>query len=263
MGEDATQTSTPLGPSPRTALRRMAERGTHQRHVINAILDEGLVCHVAFSAGDHPVVLPMVYGRDGDLLYLHGAPANHLLKTLGDGAAACLSVTLLDGLVLSRSQFHHSINYRSVVLFGHCETVLDAGELGHALATVVDHVVPGRSSDARPPTPSELRATRVVRFPIHEGSAKIRTGGPKEEPADLALEVWGGVVPLRMVTDPPVPDTPPGAVAAPAPGYATSYGRPGQQWPSTAGRNNSGRPEDGGGQETDQPPDSRTSTWQR
>jgi nitroimidazol reductase NimA-like FMN-containing flavoprotein (pyridoxamine 5'-phosphate oxidase superfamily) len=216
-----------LAPTTRTTLRRLAERGTHQWSVVEAILDEGFVCHVAFCAEGQPFVLPMAYGRRGRVLYLHGAPANHLLRGLGEGLEACVTVTLVDGLVLSRSQFHHSINYRSVVIYGRPETVEDPAERRLALTSVVDQVVPGRSADARPPTDSELRATRVVKLGLEEASAKVRTGPPKEEPEDLALPVFGGEVPLRTT-----------AVAAradgcgeqvPVPSYLEPYTRPG--WP--------------------------------
>lgn len=204
----------------------MAERGSHERAQIEAILDEGFVCHVGFASDEGTVVLPMAYGRDGDRLYLHGAPANHLLRSLGSEAPACVTVTLVDGLVLARSQFHHSINYRSVVLFGRCRLVEDPSEATSALATVVDHVVPGRTADARPPSDKERRATKVLCFIIEEGSAKVRTGGPKEEPEDLALPIWGGVIPLETAPQAPVPDEPDGSATAPAPPYATSYRRP-------------------------------------
>lgn len=225
----------PLGPTARSALRRLKERGTHRRDVIDAILDEGLVCHVAFSVEGQPVVLPMAYGRHGDCLYLHGAPANHLLGVLGQGAPACLSVTLVDALVLSRSWFHHSLNYRSVVLFGRAETVSEPEEARQALTAVVEHIVPGRSADARPPTPSELRATQVVRFPIEEGSAKVRTGGPKEEPGDLVLDIWGGELPLHTTSGPPLPD---GQSSGPQPktrAYLTDYRRPPRPGPTGEG----------------------------
>lgn len=204
----------------------MAERGSHERALIEAILDEGFVCHVGFASDEGPVVLPMAYGRDGDHLYLHGAPANQLLRSLGAGTPVCVTVTLVDGLVLARSQFHHSINYRSVVLFGRCRLVDDEAEATSALATVVDHVVPGRTADARPPTAKERRATKVVCFTIEEGSAKVRTGGPVEEPEDLALPIWGGVIPLATTPAPPVPDAPDGAAAAAVPPYAEAYRRP-------------------------------------
>jgi nitroimidazol reductase NimA-like FMN-containing flavoprotein (pyridoxamine 5'-phosphate oxidase superfamily) len=177
---------------------------------------------VGVEAEGSPLVLPMAYGRAGDVLYLHGAAGNHLVRSLGRGAPACVTVTLVDGVVLARSAFHHSINYRSVVLFGRATLVTDDDEKRAALDVILDHVVPGRAADARPPSPPELRATAVVRFGIVEGSAKIRAGGPLDDPEDLERPVWAGHVPLRQVAGPPIPDGP-SPHAAPA--YAQSYRR--------------------------------------
>ena len=211
-----------LAPTPRTALRRKRERGHAERAVIDAILDEGLVGHVGFSAAGSPFVVPMAYARAGDVLYLHGAVANRTLRALAEGTPACVTVTLLDGLVLARSAFHHSMNYRSVMLFAAPTRVDDPDEQRAAVAALLDHMAPGRSADARAPTPAELRATLIVRFPITEGSAKVRTGGPVEEPEDLALAVWAGVIPFQLVAGAPEPD----AAAAPragVPPYAARY----------------------------------------
>ena len=211
--------------TPRSSVRRKRERARYDRAAINSILDEALVCHVGFIDGAHPVVLPMAYGRRGDVLYLHGAAGNAMLRALGTGDDVCVTVTLVDGVVLARSQFHHSINYRSVVLFGAASLVDDVTEKQKALATIVEHIVPGRTSDARPPTTEELRATVVVRFPIAEGSAKVRTGGPVEEPADLDLPIWGGHIPFETIAGPPVDDHhchP----TVPVPIYARGYQRP-------------------------------------
>jgi nitroimidazol reductase NimA-like FMN-containing flavoprotein (pyridoxamine 5'-phosphate oxidase superfamily) len=190
----------------RTRLRRKADRGSLDRDVVFSILDEALVAHVSFVVDGQPFLIPMTYGRVGDDLYLHGARANHLLKSLAAGVPVCAAVTLLDGLVLARSVFHHSMNYRSVVVFGTATEVDDPDEKRAALDAVVDHVMPGRTADARPPTDSELRATLVVRLPITEASAKIRTGPPIEEPEDLDLEVWGGVIPLALSAGEPIAD---------------------------------------------------------
>lgn len=195
-----------LAVSDRSRLRRKRQRGSYDRRVVDAILDEGLVCHVGFVDHGTPFVVPTAYARVGDVVYLHGAPGNHMLSTLAAGCPACLTVTLLDALVLSRAAMHHSMNYRSVVLFGTTKAVRDPEEKRVAVTAVVEHVVPGRGLDARAPTPQELRATAVVSFPIVEGSAKVRTGGPVEEPADLSLPVWAGEVPLRLVAGTPVPD---------------------------------------------------------
>lgn len=195
-----------LAVTDRTRLRRKAERGAHDRATIDAILDEALVCHVGFAIDGRPVVIPTAFGRIGSDLYLHGAVGNHALRTLAGGIEVCVTVTLLDGLVLARSAFHHSMNYRSVVLFGRAEPVTDDREKLDALLAVVDHMEPGRSAASRPPTPEELRATLVVRLPIVEGSAKVRTGGPVDDEADLALDHWAGVIPLALVRGEPVAD---------------------------------------------------------
>jgi hypothetical protein len=204
----------------------MPDRGHYDRGSVYAILDEGFVCHLGFVSEGQPLVVPTVYGRVDDVLYLHGAPANHALRSAATSESICLTVTLVDALVLARSAFHQSVNYRSVMAFGVASEVSDLGEKRRAVEAIVDHVLPGRSSDARPPSDAELRATRVVRFQIAEASAKVRTGGPKEEPEDLDLEdVWAGEVPLELsfgalVVDDQAP------VRAPAPSYITTYTRP-------------------------------------
>jgi hypothetical protein len=196
-----------LGPGPRSKVRRTADRARYDRASIYSILDEGFVCHLGYVAADgHPVVVPTVYGRSGDVLYLHGAPANHALRTAA-GGRVCVTVSLVDALVLARSAFHHSVNYRSVMAFGTASNVGDIEEKRRALATIVDHVLAGRSHEARPPSDRELYATRVVRFDIAEASAKIRAGGPKEEPDDLPSEsIWAGQVPVELAWGAPVPD---------------------------------------------------------
>jgi hypothetical protein len=205
-------------------VRRLAERGRYERSTINSILDEGLVCHVGFAESGSPVVIPTAYARIGDLVYLHGAVGNAALRALAAGAPACVTVTLVDGLVLARSAFHHSLNYRSVVIFGRATEVTDIEEKRTALTAVVEHIVPGRSVDARPPIDTELRATRVVSMSISEASAKVRVGGPKDDPEDRTLPVWAGHVPLRLVADAPVADLehPP---TVPLPGYVRHYAR--------------------------------------
>jgi nitroimidazol reductase NimA-like FMN-containing flavoprotein (pyridoxamine 5'-phosphate oxidase superfamily) len=192
-------------PSVRTTVRRKADRGRYDRDAIHAILDEGLVAHVGFTSDFGVAVLPMVYARLDDDLYLHGAAGNHMLRALDD-ADVCVTVTLVDGLVLSRSAFHHSMNYRSVVVYGRATLVTDDDEKDRVLCAVVDHMVAGRSEQCRPPTPEERRATRVVRVPLQEASAKVRTGPPIEETTDLALPYFGGVVPLSVVRGAPVAD---------------------------------------------------------
>ena len=229
----------------RSTLRRKRDAVTTDRDVIAAILDEAIVCHVGFRDGDGVAVLPTAYARVGDDLYLHGAAANHMVRTLGEGAPACVTVTLVDGIVLARSAFHHSMNFRSVVLFGTAQRVDDPDEKRRALLAIVDHVTPGRSDDARPPTAVEVRATAVVRFPIEEGSAKVRTGGPLEEPEDLDLPVWAGEIPLSLATGTPRPDEGvDGVVAVPA--YVTAYRRPATTWPLPALHDAPGPPAPGG-----------------
>jgi uncharacterized protein len=207
----------------RTRLRRKADRGSHDRAVVDAVLDEALICHVGFAIDDQPTVIPMIHARLGDRLYLHGANGNHLLRSLASGVEVCVTATLLDGLVLARSAFHHSMNYRSVVIFGVAERVDDADEKRRAVEAVVEHVVPGRMGDTRPPTAEELRATLVVRVPVAEASAKIRTGPPIEEPGDLDLDYWAGELPLRLTPAVPVPDE---GVRPEVPGYLREWARP-------------------------------------
>ncbi|HVN49818.1 MAG TPA: pyridoxamine 5'-phosphate oxidase family protein [Acidimicrobiales bacterium] len=199
-------TATDLAQTDRSTLRRLKERGTHERTAAEAILDEAIVAHVAVADAPGPLVLPMVFARVDDRLYLHGALANHLLRTATGSAPVCIEVTLVDGLVLARSAFHHSINYRSVVLFGDAELVDDVDEKRAAMVALVEHLVAGRSDGTRLPTDAELRKTAVVRFVIDEGSAKVRTGGPVDDEDDLDLDVWAGVVPVATVFGEPQPD---------------------------------------------------------
>ncbi len=212
--------------SGRVRVRRLPERGRYRREDVDAILDEGFVCHVGFVGPDGPVVIPTAYGRLGDQLYLHGASANAMLRNAAAGGQLCITVTLVDGLVLARSAFHHSINYRSVVVYGIGEEVTEADEKRQALAAIVEHLVPGRGTDARPPTDSELRATRVVRVPLGESSAKVRAGGPKDDEEDLALPVWAGELPILSATGLPIAADDLRSGLRP-PGYVTSYRRGG------------------------------------
>ena len=193
-------------PSERTRIRRKADRACYDAETVEGILDAAFVAHVGFATEHGPCVLPMAYARSGGHLYLHGATGNAMLRAL-DGADVCVTVTVLDGLVLSRSAFHHSMNYRSVVMFGRASVVVDDDEKDRALRAVVDHMVDGRSAECRPPTPEELRATRVIRVPLVEASAKVRAGAPIEDPADVDPPVfWGGVVPVTTVLGEPIPD---------------------------------------------------------
>lgn len=190
----------------RSTLRRKTERGRYDEGVVHGILDEGLICHVGFAVDGAPWVVPTAYARVDDRLYLHGASGNFALRTICSGVDVCVTVTLLDGLVLARSAFHHSMNYRSVVLFGRAEKVTDDAEKRTALLAVVDHMVSGRNGETRPPTDEELRATLVARFEIDEGSAKVRSGGPIDDPDDYRLSHWAGVIPLAVVRGDPEPD---------------------------------------------------------
>lgn len=211
-------------PSPRVRVRRLAARGHYEKTTINSILDEGLVCHLGFVQGGSPVVIPTAYARIGDLLYLHGSVGNASLRALSGGIPACATVTLVDGIVLARSAFHHSLNYRSVVIFGRATEAIDVEEKGVAVAAIVEQIVPGRGVDARPPTDAELRATRVVSLPINEASAKVRTGGPNDDLEDVMLPVWAGQVPLRLVAEAPIADAEvPATVRLPV--YLRGYAR--------------------------------------
>lgn len=185
-------------------VHRKPERADYRRASAYAILDEALVAHVGISVDGQPFVIPMVFGRDGDRLILHGSVATRLLRLLDAGSPVCVTVTLLDALVVSRSQFHTSMNYRSVVVVGTARRIRDLEEAKRAMASLVDHVMPGRSREARPPTDAELRQTTVVEVPIETASVKCRTGGPIEEPDDLGLPIWAGVVPLRSEASAPV-----------------------------------------------------------
>ena len=191
------------GPTPRTTVRRLPDRARYDRDTLESILDEGLVCHVGFVDGGQPFVVPSAYARRGDRIVIHGSAASRMIRALAAGAPACVTVTLLDGLVLARSAFHHSMNYRSVVVLGTATEVTDPEEKGRALDAIVEHVAPGRLSSVRSPSEVEMRATRVVELPLDEASAKVRTGPPKDDEADYALGIWAGELPLRL--DPLVP----------------------------------------------------------
>ncbi|HEX7421527.1 MAG TPA: pyridoxamine 5'-phosphate oxidase family protein, partial [Thermoanaerobaculia bacterium] len=180
----------------RTTVKRLAKRGHYDRQTIVAILDEALICHLAFVIEGSPVVIPTIHTRVDDTLYFHGSAASRMLRSLKNGIEACVCVTLLDGLVMARSAFHHSMNYRSAVIFGTATEVTDRDEKLRVLAALVDHVAKGRSRDARAPNESELKQTLVLALPITEASAKIRTGPPIDDEEDYALPIWAGVLPL-------------------------------------------------------------------
>ena len=190
----------------RTTLKRLPARGHYDHEVVHKILDEGFICHVGFIVDGAPVVIPTGYGRVGDKLYIHGSQASRMLRTLKTGVPACLTVTLVDGLVLARSAFHHSINYRSVVIFGTANLVEDSEEKSEALLAFSEHVIRGRWNDVREPTEQELKATTVLRIELEEVSAKVRTGPPIDDEEDYSLPIWAGVLPLQVIAGEPVAD---------------------------------------------------------
>ncbi len=214
-----------MPPSSRTTLRRVPERGSHNRAVADAILGEGMVAHVGLVTDDGPVVIPTLYARDGDRLLLHGSPASRLLRAGAKGVEMCVTVTLVDGLVLARSAFHHSMNYRSVVVFGHAQPIDDLDERRAALDVLVEHIVPGRTGDARASSEKEVRGTLVLALPLDELSVKVRSGGPNDEDEDMDLPHWAGVIPLTTVPGAPITAEDLRNDADPPP-YATSYRRP-------------------------------------
>jgi nitroimidazol reductase NimA-like FMN-containing flavoprotein (pyridoxamine 5'-phosphate oxidase superfamily) len=212
-------------PSERVRLRRKRERGSHDRAVIDAILDEALIAHVGIVEQDgQPFVIPTLHARSGDVVYCHGASASRTLKALASGSQACLTVSLIDGLVLARAAMHHSANYRSVMLIGEATVVAEPDEKLAALYAIVEHIVPGRWRDVRPPTANELKATSVLAIPIEQASAKVRTGPPLDDEEDYELEAWAGVIPLTSVAGAPEADPRLRAGIA-APPYVTGYGR--------------------------------------
>lgn len=202
-------------------MKRHPERGTYDRATIDVILDEALICHVGFVHDEHPYVIPTIHARDGDTLYLHGSPGSRMLRNLAQGIDLCVTATLLDGLVLARSVYHHSMNYRSVVVLGRAREVTDREEKLRAMERVVEHVVPGRWADARQPSEGELKGTTILAVSLDEASAKLRTGGPSDDEADLDLPVWAGVIPLALVPAAPAADN-----DERVPPYAERYRRP-------------------------------------
>ena len=208
----------------RTAVKRLPKRARYDRTTAYEILDEGFICHLGFVVDGQPFVIPTGYGRVGDTLYVHGSAASRMLRRLSEGVDVCITVTLVDGLVLARSAFHHSMNYRSVVLFGRATIVEGAGEKTVALRAFSEHVLPGRWDDVRPPSAKELRATSVLAVPLTEASAKVRTGPPLDDEEDYAMPVWAGEIPLRLTAGAPVPD-PLLAPGTEAPRYAREYRR--------------------------------------
>lgn len=192
--------------TPRNTVRRLAKRGSYDSDTIYPIIDEAKICHVGFSIDGQPFIIPTIHARHEDSLYLHGSKSSRMLEHLRAGNPMCVSITLLDGLVLARSVFHHSMNYRSVVLFGQGKLIEDDGDKTLALEVLTNHVVPGRWDDARRPTRKELDATVVIEMPIDSASAKLRGGPPGDDEEDYALPVWAGVLPLRQQALPLDPD---------------------------------------------------------
>lgn len=206
-----------FGVTGRSEVRRKPERGSYDRAAAEAILDEAIVCHLGFAdTTGQPVVIPTTFARDGDVLYVHGSPASRMLRSLATGVPVCLTVTLIDGIVLAKSAFHHSVNYRSVVVFGTATPVTDLDAKQRVLTLFVDHIVPGRMADARPPNETELKGTLVLELPLAEASVKVRAGGPIDDEEDAEWPAWTGVVEMRTMY----------AAADDAPTYARSYARP-------------------------------------
>jgi len=216
----------PDGPTARTQVHRLSERARYDRETIEWILDEALICHVAWSDGDGRArVLPTIQARVGETLYLHGSRAARAWKAIAGGAEVCVAATIVDGLVLARSAFHHSMNYRSVVLYGRAREVTDPDELLDAARAITRHVLPGREDEARMPTPDEFKQTILFAITIDEASAKVRTGPPKDDEQDLALPLWAGVLPL--VTRPGMPESSPDLLQGiEVPGYVGDARRP-------------------------------------
>jgi hypothetical protein len=192
--------------TPRTTLKRLPQRAVFDRELVYKILDEGFICHVSFTVDGQPFVIPTGYTRIADQLYIHGSQMSRMLRTLSQGIDVCIAVTLVDGLVLARSAFHHSVNYRSVVIFGRAAIVEEKQAKLGALFAFSEHIIPGRWNDVREPTEQELKATTVLSLPLLEVSAKVRTGPPIDDEDDYSLSVWAGVLPLRMVAGEPIND---------------------------------------------------------
>ena len=208
----------------RTRVRRLPERGNYERETIDSILDEAFICHVGFMVEGQPYVIPTGFARIEDDLYIHGSSASRMLRNLSKGINVCVTVTLIDGLVLARSAFHHSVNYRSVVILGKATLVKDTQEKNTALEAFTEHIVRGRWAEVRWPTELELKATSVLKLPIEEASAKVRTGDPKDDENDYAMDVWAGVLPLSLTACEPINDERLAKGIA-APGYVRNYER--------------------------------------
>ena len=215
-----------LSRTDRSTLRRLPKRGVYDRASIDSILDEGLICHVGFVVDGQPYVIPTIHVRVGEELFFHGSPASRMLRALEQGVEGCVTVTLVDGLVLARSAFHHSMNYRSVVVFGTAMPVESYEEKLGVLRALSDHLIKGRWQEVRSPSPNELKGTLVLSLPINEASAKVRTGPPVDDEDDYGLPVWAGVLSLKIVATEPVADPRLSEDIAP-PSYITRYPGPG------------------------------------
>ena len=214
-------------PSERTRVHRLPERGDYDRATIDQILDEALICHVAWVTDDgEPRLIPTIHVRLDDTLYFHGSRASRTLQALRAGTEVCVATTIVDGLVLARSSFHHSMNYRSAIAFGTAREVTDRDEQLLVARALADHVAPGRAADARPPTDEELRQTLMLAIGLDEASSKIRTGPPKDDEEDLGLPIWAGILPLAITPGTPIP-APELDGGVPVPDYIRTYGRPG------------------------------------
>jgi uncharacterized protein len=214
-----------MNPTERTQLQRLPERGSHDLEVVRAVLDAAFLAHVGFLVYQQPFVIPTLFGRDGDTLYLHGSAASRMLGALDKGIQACVTATIVDGLVLARSAFHHSINYRSVVAMGTARAITQPGQKTRALRVISEHLLAGRWDDVRGPTRQELSVTSVLEFSIVEASAKIRRGPPKDDEEDYARSCWAGVLPLAL--EPKAPDPDPRLTAAtPVPAYLSRFRKP-------------------------------------
>lgn len=221
---------TDLAPTPRTTLGRRPNRGIYDRDTVYSILDEALICHVGFAVEGQPFVLPTIHTRIEDRLYFHGSVGSRMLKALRRGTPVCVTVTLLDALVLARSAFHHSMNYRSVVVLGTAQEVVDTAEKQRVFTALVNHVVPGRATEVRTPNEQELKATAVLCLPITEASAKARTGPPIDDEEDYSLSCWAGLLPLELRPQTPVPDARL-APGTPIPTGVATYERPRRREP--------------------------------
>jgi hypothetical protein len=193
-------------PTPRTKVRRLAKRAVYEKERVHSILDEGILCHVGFTLDGQPYVIPTLYARSGETVYMHGSGASRMLKTLAQGVDVCLAVTLIDGYVLARSAFHHSMNYRSVTVLGRAHLVDDPAKKLEALRLITDRIVPGRWDEVRGPNELELKQTAVLALPLEEVSAKVRAGPPADDEEDYALPVWAGVIPIHLQLGGPIPD---------------------------------------------------------